>query len=1123
MFSWSSSDAVLNQTLSSKTSAAVTLNPSDLPKQNIQYDISLVIISPIAARQSSKSTHRVVRGSLSFPNLQIKGPSLRQIGPDEGIMLQGGVSFSACASETQLNFTWTQLDGPLLSLEHVIVRGMNLYIKPGSITTGKTVTFQLSAFPTDSKDVHRSFATVQIRCALPALVAIIMGGSSMEVSPQGTIILNGSLSYDPAQAVGQLNYQWSCMYQGRHCRSHTSELISLPQVPTVSLEMSSIDLQAGTVQTCLTVSSLNRQTRACVSLIISLPSTVQLDMGPFTPKLQGRSGSKEKGYNMLLNVNERLILQSQPMDRSLVSTNRSLVSRVMWESEPVLDLSEFMVENGTYLVLPPLQAFSGKVVTFTSHLQVVEQSSQPTAQQSLGANTSSAHGKSSITVLFNKAPILGTCRVEPTVGTVLETEFKVSCQGWVDDQVDGTISYSFALQPASSPLSNLSASVELRSREPTNQHKFYTSFAGLLHLSASICDQFGSCAAQVLNLTTVSAPEVSSDSGTSAAELKAQRMKDKTDTALLSASKMQDSNAMNMWAMNLAKGLPEVGDEVFVPRAPTSRQLLAPMSSADALSSTVRSSLMSAVAAAMGSSVVSSDNVLESVQSLAAVTANGPLSMEKQLEGINSALQLALYVRGQQITSTSVERFIDVLSNLKPQISNDVSLENVKQLNDIYELVSHLMVDSFLHNTVPGEAPVTFAKVPGPEAWTMMKTLSSSLIDRPVAMYNNALLSLSAPALALMPPVVNLRLVSTNIPFATEATETNLLGSTFVSDSLSVGLSAPGADNPLKITLNEAAAPMYVRFPPLSGAVDLLSCRSWNGSEWNTAGMQLTSNAADGPICMVRQTATYALTAIAATNITVIAGQMSMAGVLFDEFGSDSPLRQAFREAMGTVCGVAADKIYVLDVQRSSNRRLLSGILINIAIESASVAVQNSLISSVSSGGFRTQFQQAAANNGLNMTMGVVGLTQIPTITAIPSTDLRHTCPKDCSNGNGICQPNGVCSCFAGFESADCSTISCVNIQQNNCSNHGACVAVHFPRTTTCDCDKFYTGADCSVEAPGLKVAYVSKDGTGTGVSEAHPTSLENATIHVAEEGRCRICSNAHSEGYCVYTLKYLL
>lgn len=54
---------------------------------------------------------------------------------------------------------------------------------------------------------------------------------------------------------------------------------------------------------------------------------------------------------------------------------------------------------------------------------------------------------------------------------------------------------------------------------------------------------------------------------------------------------------------------------------------------------------------------------------------------------------------------------------------------------------------------------------------------------------------------------------------------------------------------------------------------------------------------------------------------------------------------------------------------------------------------------------------------------------------------------------NGFSQDGGACSCFAGFEGANCADFTC----RNDCSAHGTCIGAN-----TCQCDEGWGGLYCA-------------------------------------------------------------
>mmetsp|Transcript_93140 Transcript_93140/g.267984 ORF Transcript_93140/g.267984 Transcript_93140/m.267984 type:complete len:1359 (-) Transcript_93140:17-4093(-) len=64
-----------------------------------------------------------------------------------------------------------------------------------------------------------------------------------------------------------------------------------------------------------------------------------------------------------------------------------------------------------------------------------------------------------------------------------------------------------------------------------------------------------------------------------------------------------------------------------------------------------------------------------------------------------------------------------------------------------------------------------------------------------------------------------------------------------------------------------------------------------------------------------------------------------------------------------------------------------------------------------------------------------------------------NDCPENCNN-QGRCEPDGTCSCLAGY-----SGIACQNSCPNGCSGHGDCA------NSVCVCMLGFEGPDCSVRA----------------------------------------------------------
>ena len=113
---------------------------------------------------------------------------------------------------------------------------------------------------------------------------------------------------------------------------------------------------------------------------------------------------------------------------------------------------------------------------------------------------------------------------------------------------------------------------------------------------------------------------------------------------------------------------------------------------------------MGAVASAMGSSVLSSDNVLQNIQALEATSSGGQLNASWFVTGLQLALNLAESVQGETITEESVKSFQKTLLNLRPSLNNPAP--NNTALGQMWRLsskIAHLVTQSFLQGRVTGE------------------------------------------------------------------------------------------------------------------------------------------------------------------------------------------------------------------------------------------------------------------------------------------------------------------------------------------------------------------------------------------------------------------------------------
>ena len=100
---------------------------------------------------------------------------------------------------------------------------------------------------------------------------------------------------------------------------------------------------------------------------------------------------------------------------------------------PLLGDVEALAQETIYLVLPAASLTPGAWYQFSL-----------TTTYSDAATLSQESGYSLVMVQVNAPPSSGVLTLEPHEGIVLETRFRFSCSGWVDDAADLPLRYTFA-------------------------------------------------------------------------------------------------------------------------------------------------------------------------------------------------------------------------------------------------------------------------------------------------------------------------------------------------------------------------------------------------------------------------------------------------------------------------------------------------------------------------------------------------------------------------------------------------------------------------------------------------------------------------------------------------------
>ena len=239
---------------------------------------------------------------------------------------------------------------------------------------------------------------------------------------------------------------------------------------------------------------------------------------------------------------------------------------------------------------------------------------------------SDATGWASTLVYVNLPPAPGKCVVTPSTGYAVETKFSVQCSGWTDE-TDTELGYVFNAKPCNQMQVQPTM---IRALSPSNSHAFVVpaGVAGsdnLVCLLTTVCDASNACSNTAttitMNMKVVSQADLDS-AADPAALVSAMGLGGNTMTDLANAGKQSNAGGMTALATGVASGMAAAVNTAPTASPIAGRRLLQ-QSSVDGLGGQLRSFLMGAITDSIGVNVITTDNVRESVQALAAVAALG--------------------------------------------------------------------------------------------------------------------------------------------------------------------------------------------------------------------------------------------------------------------------------------------------------------------------------------------------------------------------------------------------------------------------------------------------------------------------------------------------------------------
>nr|KAF6319983.1 polycystin 1 like 1, transient receptor potential channel interacting [Myotis myotis] len=219
----------------------------------------------------------VVRRPCQPPPVKNMGPGQVQVWRSQPVTL--GVTFEAailCDISQGLSYSWSLTNSagspvplpPAISTHRQTFTVPHYFLEPGNYTA-------LAQVQVRGSPVHSNYCVgVEVRARAP--VSVISEGTHLFVprTPLSTMVLRGSLSYDPDRPGATLRYHWACTpasAPGRPCFTGPSPRSPDAGAPTLSFAADSLSSGYDQFLVTLTVSSHGRNSSEAQVFLSTLP------------------------------------------------------------------------------------------------------------------------------------------------------------------------------------------------------------------------------------------------------------------------------------------------------------------------------------------------------------------------------------------------------------------------------------------------------------------------------------------------------------------------------------------------------------------------------------------------------------------------------------------------------------------------------------------------------------------------------------------------------------------------------------------------------------------------------------------------------------------------------------
>ncbi|XP_022255920.1 uncharacterized protein LOC111088913, partial [Limulus polyphemus] len=395
--------------------------PSEQLKEDIDYVVIMTATNRFGGESYLPSVHRIRRTNNPLA-LTIHGPTVVDAQRDVTFTVTVDICGEMNMTTSSLQFYWSIFPS-LIDLSGF--NGITATVPKGYLQLGSI--YNISVTVSVSSDESKwSDASLTIGVKRTSLQAVI-SSSNLVVGDQTPFTLDGALSFDPSNAAGDLQLQWSCsdlVTTNTSCFG-TSLLVSdqILTVPAGSLLTSTYFIKL----------QVSKDTRNAMS-----QTTVTIRQG----KLPVVYIRKQKAG--LINPNERLVVEGYITSRANVT--------IRWEVVVEKEYAIANLEGVTSSVIP--RYYNSSLVNRPLALLI------PAVNRQWAGLLGGAlykfrliadpmdggeSGYADVIIETNNPPIEGRLQVEPLTGFPLTTPFTLDAtEGWVDSPDDYSLTYIFS-------------------------------------------------------------------------------------------------------------------------------------------------------------------------------------------------------------------------------------------------------------------------------------------------------------------------------------------------------------------------------------------------------------------------------------------------------------------------------------------------------------------------------------------------------------------------------------------------------------------------------------------------------------------------------------------------------